>query len=190
MWQQQTDDEPAVKQRGAGQLELSFWEAAADSTVLPFRLLLDGLFQALKSIISFDLAHTLPLIPRYDCGIHDWKILKKTCPRTSRRRQNRVNTSLSVSTDATAAAMIVGGSTTGGWRQKPQSLSVLGLIRAELESLRWPQNYTFQLDVIWVSESYSMHNIVSYCFVQKLYSFKLHSKKFFLNPQWRCLWKS
>lgn len=48
-------------------------EPPPDPTFLPFCALLDSVFSVMKSIITFDLAHTLLLKPRYDFGIHDWK---------------------------------------------------------------------------------------------------------------------
>lgn len=47
-------------------------------TFLPFCVLLDGVFSLVKGIVSFDLAHTLLLKPRYHFGIHDWKHVEET----------------------------------------------------------------------------------------------------------------
>lgn len=57
----------------AKQREPCFSEPRPDPTFLPFCALLDSVFSVVKSIIGFDLAHTLLLKPRYDFGIHDWK---------------------------------------------------------------------------------------------------------------------
>lgn len=65
----------------AKQQEPCFSKQQLNSIVLPFCVLLDSVFSVVKSIISFDLAHTLLLIPRYDFGIHDWKHFKETWPR-------------------------------------------------------------------------------------------------------------
>ena len=59
------------------QQQLSFSKQQVKSTFVPFCMLLDNSFRVLISIISFDLAPMLPLIPRYDFGSHDWNTSRR-----------------------------------------------------------------------------------------------------------------
>lgn len=74
----------------------------------PFHLLLDSMSSVLISIISFDLAHVLLLIPRYDFGSHDGNASRRAGWRAAEGDQTRQ----SIST--LAAAAVHGGRALAG----------------------------------------------------------------------------